>query len=383
MNEMMIQEAVLNSIDTVDDSVLFAEFDVLMSMYKVYEKSLLIQEQAGLIFDGENVIQEAEDATSDSGDTKTGVGKKLKGGFSKYVVGNTEKGNESGIVGMVLKFLRWIKDGLKSIGKKLAGIFKKKKKYITDYEAAEILENGGEIEFKNAEVAAYYNLPVKPTVADIRGRKHHLASGTKYMAGIKTPAQTKTKSRGGEDEPETKQSESKVLMIEMKDIVVKYNLGIHVGEFKRGYEFFKKSIEEFNKAVTSNNDPSFKGHLADADKNKSEAMKHWSNSMRGKTGKSLIELQEIEMELSGITSWMNETMKALDDVEKTIKVANGVNFDTRSVLVTFIQKESRVLATGMRCATTIYEEISGIKTSANRSNPDTSKTGPNPDMPSI
>ena len=86
MNEM-IQEAVLDSIDSIDEAQLFAEFDVLISMAEVYSKAAMIQEASGLEFDGYSVIQEADsEDTSEKVDKKSDVNKKSKFAWLKNIL---------------------------------------------------------------------------------------------------------------------------------------------------------------------------------------------------------------------------------------------------------------------------------------------------------
>lgn len=112
MNEM-IQEAVLTSIDDIDEQQLFAEYEVLMALADVYTKAALIQESAGLVFDGEGIVQEADDASSEKSESK------LKNAFSK-AIGSGEKGAERGIAGVFMKIVRFIGKAFGILRKKIA-----------------------------------------------------------------------------------------------------------------------------------------------------------------------------------------------------------------------------------------------------------------------
>ena len=70
MNEMMIQEAVLDSVDQIELSEIFSEGAVILALSDAYVKSLLIQEGSDTVsFDGSVMIQEGKD---DSGDASEG-----------------------------------------------------------------------------------------------------------------------------------------------------------------------------------------------------------------------------------------------------------------------------------------------------------------------
>lgn len=81
MNEMMIQEAVLDSIDYVDLETVFAECEVLSALADTYTKMIVIQEQSSTMsFDGFSIVQEGDANTGDDKktDTKESFGSKLK-----------------------------------------------------------------------------------------------------------------------------------------------------------------------------------------------------------------------------------------------------------------------------------------------------------------
>ena len=115
MNEMMIQEAVLDSIDQIDEESLFAEYNVLMGLSGIYTKSTLIAENSNCIFDGESVVYQEADEAEEGKENKAS---KLKGAMSK-IIGTSEKGAESGIKGWFFKILRWIKKAFGLLVKKL------------------------------------------------------------------------------------------------------------------------------------------------------------------------------------------------------------------------------------------------------------------------
>lgn len=128
MNEM-IQEAVLDSIESIDEQQLFAEYEVLSSLTATYLKSAMIQEVAsGLDFDGYEIVQEADEP---------GVDVKMKRN------GTYKTKKES----ILARILRWIKDAAKAIRKALGKAFGKlfKRKGFAKYELATIQSNGGKL----------------------------------------------------------------------------------------------------------------------------------------------------------------------------------------------------------------------------------------------
>lgn len=145
MNEM-IQEAVLDSIQAIDDAQLFTEFDVLLSMAEVYQKAIYIEESSNMTFDGyevvqEEVVQEAKDekgiktVMSEKDGTYTSIGKPGK----KYKIAG-KKG-----------FFNWLKGVFSTIGRalstlwsKITGVFKTKALAVPTNYALSVIENGGE-----------------------------------------------------------------------------------------------------------------------------------------------------------------------------------------------------------------------------------------------
>lgn len=104
MRDEMIQEAVLDSIDAIEKARLYSEYDVLMSLTAAYTKSAMIQESSnGLIFDGYDIIQEAD------GSSESGTETKQKGGRLKAV----------GKWFLNLKVVQWIIDRVRLMRKKL------------------------------------------------------------------------------------------------------------------------------------------------------------------------------------------------------------------------------------------------------------------------
>lgn len=140
MNDTMIQEAVLDSIESINEQQLYAEFDVLLSMADVYEKAMFIEESSDLTFDGYEVVQEADEkgidtVKSEKDGTYTSVGKPSK----KYKIG---KGG----------FWNWLKGAFAAIGKafstlwaKITGAFKTKDLAVPTNYALSVANNGGEV----------------------------------------------------------------------------------------------------------------------------------------------------------------------------------------------------------------------------------------------
>lgn len=136
MNEMMIQEAVLNSIDDISKSQLFAEFDVLMSMNAAYAKSAMIQEAApNLTFDGVSIIQEASETD-----------KEVKKAERSYKLSNMKKKFMNlGLIKWIIKAIAWCR-------KQLSKLFKKKK--ITKSEADKLAANVGSMTVNGSQYDA-------------------------------------------------------------------------------------------------------------------------------------------------------------------------------------------------------------------------------------
>lgn len=74
MNEMMIQEAVLDSVDQIELSEIFSEGAVILALSDAYVKSLLIQEGSNAVsFDGSMMIQEGKDDSEDASEGEAPV----------------------------------------------------------------------------------------------------------------------------------------------------------------------------------------------------------------------------------------------------------------------------------------------------------------------
>jgi len=131
MNEM-IQEAVLESIQAIDDQQFYAEYDVLMSLCATYMKSAMIQEAAtGLEFDGYDVIQEADDTQK----TKT---KREKGWLKKKFLS--------------LKLVQWIIGLIDRIRAAIAKASKKDR--LNKKEMKNLAGNVGSVEVKGSQYDA-------------------------------------------------------------------------------------------------------------------------------------------------------------------------------------------------------------------------------------
>lgn len=134
MNEM-IQEAVLDSIQAIEDQQFYAEYDVLMSLCAAYMKAAMIQEAAtGLDFDGYDVIQEADDETQTT-NTKT---KREKGALKKKFLS--------------LRLVQWIIGLIDRIRTALAKLGKKDK--LNKSEVAKVAANVGSVEVKGSQYEA-------------------------------------------------------------------------------------------------------------------------------------------------------------------------------------------------------------------------------------
>lgn len=168
MNEM-IQEAVLDSIESIDEQQLFAEYEVLSSLAATYLKSAMIQEAAtGLDFDGYEIVQEADESGVDVKTKKDGTYKTKK-------------------PSIISRILQWIKDAASAIRRGLGKFFGKlfKKKGWAKNELMVVAEKGGTVEFKSQEAADRLGLPMKLTKADVaRAKGYASASGAEYRGGV-------------------------------------------------------------------------------------------------------------------------------------------------------------------------------------------------------
>lgn len=112
MNDTMIQEAVLDSIESIDDTQLYAECEVLVAMCDTYTKAFQIQqESADLKFDGYSVYQEADDSDADDADDDSEDGEKKKSGSVKKKL--SAVGEKLG--SMPKRFLEFIKKTARAI----------------------------------------------------------------------------------------------------------------------------------------------------------------------------------------------------------------------------------------------------------------------------
>lgn len=138
MRDEMIQEAVLDSIDAIEEAQLIAEYKVLTAMAETYMKSALIQESGcNVSFDGYSVYQESENKNEDSysagGDLKPAKGGPAVPQFTQM--------HDVGDKKWYQKLWDWICDMARLLKKKLQKLGAKMKsgwakfKTITDVEA--------------------------------------------------------------------------------------------------------------------------------------------------------------------------------------------------------------------------------------------------------
>ena len=157
MRDEMIQEAVLDSIDAIEEAQLFAEYDVVMSMANVYMKSAAIQEAAGLDFDG-YVIQEAKSETATTTDDKVKYEKKE---YLKY-------GGKSKILAWLANAINTILSGVRFIIRKLGSVFKRSKKTASKSDVQHwVCDCKYQVEL-SSEAQQAFNLPAKPTVQNFQ-----------------------------------------------------------------------------------------------------------------------------------------------------------------------------------------------------------------------
>lgn len=135
MRDEMIQEAVLDSIDAIEGTQLFAEYNVLMSLSAAYAKSIMIQEASGnLDFDGYEVIQEA-----DGTETKApGKLSKLKG-----------KLMSTKLVTWIIQAIDWIKRQLAKLSRKKTATPAEQKNLAAN--VGKLTIDGNQYEAKNTE----------------------------------------------------------------------------------------------------------------------------------------------------------------------------------------------------------------------------------------
>lgn len=229
MNEM-IQEAILDRIDSVEEAAIFAEFDVVMSMAEVYTKSAFIaQESSGIEFDG-FVIQEAD---STSAETKTDE--------KKTYINYTGK---SKIIGWITAALNAIIRGVSFIITKVGGLFKKigKKKNVTESDVRSyVVDHKYEVELDQTAQEAF-NLPAKPTVRDFQVRD---TAKDNYKA----------KDRANRQYNKTGMSAGGSISVDMSHVTIKTVIpGVDMNEFAKAADWFYRAativdqeIEELTK----------------------------------------------------------------------------------------------------------------------------------------
>lgn len=211
MNEMMIQEAVLNSIDQLNETQLFTEYDVLMSMNAVYMKSAMIQEAAGVTFDGYGIVQEAaDDADADAGEKKTG---KLSRAKKKF---------------MSLKFIQWIIRAIDWCKRQLGKIFGKK---------------------KTATAAQQKNLAANVDSMTVEGKPVDVTASSKYDAGELNKVVNK---KEGIDTKLTEVDDNKYIngnfqgTIELRKINISgFNLIADIDTIEKAVDAFNNAAEMF------------------------------------------------------------------------------------------------------------------------------------------
>lgn len=345
MNEM-IQEAVLDSIESIEEQQLIAEYNVINALLDTYLKSAIIQESSGLVFDGYDVIQEAtgDDATTDTG-VKDEPGVKVRMGRNgKYRSGDN----------LIQRVIKFIKGLFRAIMDKIRS---KKLKKITTDEAAAIVDNGGEIEFKSVEAAERLGLPMKPTAADLKNAFKGAVAKDEPGTDVKMNTSGKYSSnKSGKT-------------IETKDVIIRYNLSINVHAFETGFDYMKKSFNEFQTAIQPTYDAQAKGHLNDAEQYRQSAMHWWGGAYERHNKKTLQELTEIELMLSGAASTIDTIIKTLDKCEKELTANTTSNmsaavFDMKSEFITYIQKAMNTANTGNHIQSVIYKELRGAKAAA-------------------
>lgn len=150
MRDEMIQEAVLDSIDAIEEARLFAECEVLTALVDTYMKALLIQESSDLAFDGYSIFSEAAAEATDA-DLQAALGKS-----EKKDKGSDKKDKPSKLSGVGEK----LSGALKKIGEfivkvwttaieKIKGVFRKirnkrmAKLVISKGDAAQIFVKAG------------------------------------------------------------------------------------------------------------------------------------------------------------------------------------------------------------------------------------------------
>lgn len=315
MNEMMIQEAVLNSIDTVDEAQLFAEFDVILSMAAVYEKSAMIQEQADdLSFDGYELIQEAKsegDAAEPGKLTKYAEGLKAKGGIKKGV---------GTVLGWIGKALDIIMRGFGFIAGKLKSIFTRFKNKLSKKDIENLVNNGAKVKL-DEEAQEAFDLPEYPT-------KEHFKRSNNPKFNEKNPhnpAKENYKAQESRrrahdryaDSISKKEEKSATVSIDHVEIIINFNY--HCGALVKAYE-------KLDEAATMLNDvfehpekqgvvDQFKKIIAKAKEYMVYAKNHGRN-YEEPYSKAYQAYQEMTKHLSSAAGRINDCKKTLDQMTK-------------------------------------------------------------------
>lgn len=117
MNEM-IQEALLEAIDGIDQSRMFAEAEVLAALADVYTKDIAIRQETGGIFafDGDKMYQEADAPAATATDSSVAA---------PAAAGTVKKGPVKTVLGWIWTAIKAIGSAFAWIGKKIAAGWKK------------------------------------------------------------------------------------------------------------------------------------------------------------------------------------------------------------------------------------------------------------------
>jgi hypothetical protein len=347
----MIQEAVLESIESIDDAQLFAEAEVLIALADTYIKSALIQESNEMLdFDGYEVVQEAKTKINDTKDEagkanseELSDGRYTSGQTTRYEPGVKVKMNRKGEYttkkdNWFTRFIRWCKDTIELIRKK----FRRPVKYaLAPQAAAAIVSAGGEIQFKSEEKAQALGLPMKPTKEDF----------SKCKRNIKTA-----------------------------DVEITYKLSVSFNGFVKGFEHMQKSFDAWCNFIT---DPTTskqhkKDQLPTIERERQTAQKWWSSSYGKNTEKTVIQLNDIEMKFSGIRNALDNMSETLKKLENGI-MSGGISEGDKSRLLNISKKQINVLNTGVHISSIIYADLNGIHQERDRA----MITGPGPKMDEI
>lgn len=345
----MIQEAVLESIESINEAQLFAEAEVLIALADTYIKSALIQESNEMLdFDGYEVVQEAKTKINDTKDEagkanteELSDGRYTSGQTTRYEPGVKVKMNRKGEYttkkeNWFTKFIRWCKDVIDGIRQK----FRKPVKYaLAPQQAAEILSAGGEIQFKSEEKAQALGLPMKPTAAQVLECKKN----------IKTA-----------------------------DVEITYKLSVDFDSFMEGFDHMKKSFDAWVSFIKENTGTQTKtGQLTVIESERQDAQKCWSDSYGKGVTVNAFKLSDIEVKFSGVRDALDDMKFALNKLEREIMVI-GYSEGVKTKLLNISKKQINVLNTGVHVSSIIYGEINGIRKERNKT-----RQGPTPGMASL